>query len=104
MDNAKVNKAFQDVLDTLVGHALDPDNAERWGDGANAVPSALTRVHRQAEHVMWMCQEAMSWPAERLEKKFRWLGFVQGVLWSLGLQTIEESKKSNMPEGTEFQP
>jgi hypothetical protein len=50
-----------------------------------------------------MIDEALSWPAERLEKKFRWLGFVQGVLWTEGVIDIDDAKKQNMPEGVEFQ-
>ena len=33
----------------------------------------------------------------RMEKAFRWLGFVQGVFWVLGLYTIEEMKNHNRP-------
>ena len=34
----------------------------------------------------------------RIEKFFRWLGFVQGVLWSERLYTIEELKDHNRPD------
>lgn len=46
-------------------------------------------------HALWMCHEAGSWPADKLEKKQRWLGFIQGVLWVTGVQTIETSKRDN---------
>jgi len=32
---------------------------------------------------------------ERREKAFRWLGFVQGILWSYGEYTIEELRDHN---------
>lgn len=33
----------------------------------------------------------------RIEKAFRWLGFIQGVLWCEGIFTIEEMKDHNRP-------
>lgn len=33
----------------------------------------------------------------RTEKAFRWLGFVQGCLWSAGAYSIEELKAHNKP-------
>ncbi len=36
-------------------------------------------------------------------KVFRWLGFMQGVLWTLNVYTIDELRRHNMPEGTEFE-
>lgn len=51
------------------------------------------------QHVLWMIGQAREFvTANRTEKAFRWLGFVQGVLWSLGLVTIEEAKESNRPK------
>ncbi len=34
---------------------------------------------------------------KRIEKTFRWLGFVQGVLWCEGIYTLEELKEHNRP-------
>lgn len=33
----------------------------------------------------------------RLEKAFRWLGFIQGVLWCEGVYTIDAMKDHNRP-------
>lgn len=33
----------------------------------------------------------------RLEKFFRWLGFIQGVLWTSGIYPLEELKNHNKP-------
>jgi len=33
----------------------------------------------------------------RLEKAFRWLGFVQGCLWSCRVYTVDQLKRHNMP-------
>lgn len=33
----------------------------------------------------------------RMEKVFRWLGFIQGCLWIIGVYTVEEIKNHNRP-------
>jgi len=33
----------------------------------------------------------------RMEKTFRWLGFIQGCLWRAGVYTIDEVKNHNRP-------
>jgi hypothetical protein len=34
---------------------------------------------------------------DRMDKVFRWLGFVQGCLWTTGVYTIEAAKNHNRP-------
>jgi len=34
----------------------------------------------------------------RMEKAFRWLGFVQGCLWSLGQYSLEDLRNNNRPD------
>ena len=65
------------------------------------------RVHCQKclEHVRWMCRELPPmmdaiWEAEMIdltevEKVHRWLGFIQGVLFSEGVFTIDEMREHN---------
>ncbi len=36
--------------------------------------------------------------ADRMEKAFRWLGFIQGCFWSCGVYTIQEMKNHNRPD------
>jgi hypothetical protein len=59
----------------------------------------------QLQHVLWMLDEMENWirdqmtmDAKKWEKVQRWLGFVQGALWSLGIYTIDEMRKQNTPE------
>jgi hypothetical protein len=33
----------------------------------------------------------------RIEKAFRWLGFIQGVLWAHGAYSLEDMKNHNRP-------
>jgi hypothetical protein len=56
-----------------------------------AIPSRLS-------HVMWMCIDLKGWLCEeKKEKAMRWLGFIQGALWSSFVYTIEDLKQHNKP-------
>jgi len=46
-------------------------------------------------HIHWMLKEMQSFQVEHTEKAMRWLGFVQGALWGLGVFSIEEMKEDN---------
>lgn len=50
------------------------------------------------KHLAWMCQEAAAFPDEKVEKMMRWLGFIQGCLYSLGSYKLDELKQHNMPD------
>lgn len=50
-------------------------------------------VHRKAMcHIGWMLEHM----PPNGEKGMRWLGFIQGVLWSMGEATIDEMRQVNM--------
>ena len=38
----------------------------------------------------------------RMDKVFRWLGFVQGCLWSAGCYDLESLKNHNRPDPPDF--
>jgi hypothetical protein len=47
-------------------------------------------------HVSWMIGEIRKQvAAQETEKAMRWLGFVQGVLWTNGVFTIDEMRDDN---------
>ena len=51
-------------------------------------------------HVQAMIPKAIVFfQHNRREKGFRWLGFIQGVLWSEGLYTVKQLKNHNRPDG-----
>lgn len=54
-------------------------------------------VNRQASHLRYMIAEIKKWDASRIEKAFRWLGFIQGAMWSQNICGIEELKEMNRP-------
>jgi len=59
------------------------------------------------QHARWMCQETLKFlPKENegmstedrqkiTEKAMRWLGFIQGVLWSTSTRSIDEMRADN---------
>lgn len=54
---------------------------------------------RNLSHALWMCGETIELArADRREKAFRWLGFVQGVLWVHRIFSVEELKNHNRPD------
>lgn len=98
MDNDKVNEAFRSIADLLLELGYEPHRLAGvelalWGD------SDLKPQRRIAlDHCYALALAGLELPAEKLGKKFRWLGWIQGVLWSFGLQSIEEQKRANMPD------
>lgn len=49
-------------------------------------------------HVRGMLPKVKAFVAEgRIEKAFRWLGFIQGVLWCESVYSIEAMKDHNRP-------
>lgn len=42
------------------------------------------------EHAAWMCEQSVA--HSDADKKQRWLGFIQGILWVCGVRTLEELK------------
>ncbi len=50
------------------------------------------------EHALFMCAEIPKlMEADKREKAMRWLGYLQGALTAVGVLTLEEAKKMNMP-------
>jgi len=89
MDFEKVKKALlecDEVLVRLHPHA-QPEKNHQSGE-----------LILQVGHLRYMVREVLTWEPERLEKAFRWLGFIQGAMWGLGFARIDLLKKMNMPE------
>lgn len=58
----------------------------------------------QLKHIGWMCLQIADMVEQgKVEKAMRWLGFVQGVLWSTDFRTVDDLRRDNMPDGEEFQ-
>jgi hypothetical protein len=58
-------------------------------------------AHR-IRHIRWCADQCRIMVDDgRMEKAFRWLGFMQGALWDMGLYAIEELANHNKPAGEE---
>jgi hypothetical protein len=56
--------------------------------------------NKELSHASGMLDSIDSFMDEgRREKAFRWLGFVQGVLWVRGVYSIDQLKEHNRPDG-----
>jgi hypothetical protein len=96
MTPSKTKQAFDD-LDTLI--PAEPDfRGVRPAHRMRPDEVTPTDYQRRA-HLRWMCGAGKALVDEgRIEKAMRWLGFVQGALWGMGLVTIECMKLVNKPE------
>lgn len=71
-------------------------HAEIWGTGRH---KAINRPSHLL-HALGMIPQVYLFRKEgRIEKAFRWLGFIQGILYCEGVYTIEEMKNHNRPDG-----
>lgn len=62
-----------------------------------------TTIGPQVAHLVQMIPQMRDMLTEgRREKLMRWLGFMQGVLWSVEIFTLEELMAHNKPDGVEF--
>lgn len=90
MTNDKVNEVLREVITILSDH-----EARRLEGEEAFMPSSRAALG----HCKTIAQIAIEMPPERLEKKFRWLGFIQGVLWAEGIVSLDQLKRANMPNG-----
>ncbi len=70
------------------------------GIPATSQPHGIISLDRRAilAHCHAMLDRMEQFVAEgRMEKAFRWLGFVQGCLWSTGVFSVGQLKDHNKP-------
>lgn len=61
-------------------------------------PEQIRDPARVPSHVRWMVEEIAVFVARgRILKATRWLGFVQGVVWTVGLASVQDLMESNRP-------
>jgi len=90
MDRAKLTEVFL-RYDALLQDA--GVTARRHSRNLPAGSCAETLAHSR-----FMVQQSLEFIEQgRIEKAFRWLGFVQGVLWSQRLFTVEQLADHNKP-------
>lgn len=88
MTNEKVDRVFREIITHW---------APQWPPARldGGVPETFEAAMC---HCVALAMAGLDLPPEKLEKKFRWLGFIQGVLWTTGQETLEELKQMNMPD------
>jgi len=82
---------FEKVLEALI------ECEGRLLDEMRSTPLHSAEHMAQFAHCLYMIRQVRTWPADRIGKAFRWLGFIQGVLYAHDLATIEELKETNRP-------
>jgi hypothetical protein len=58
-----------------------------------ALDSGIASGHLQ--HCLGMIATVRTWPTDHIGKAFRWLGFIQGVMYAHGMADIETLKSMN---------
>ena len=63
-----------------------------------AVPCVELSAADEISHLLFMCDEIVKFiDAARMDKAFRWYGFLQGYLWVNGNYSIDQLGKHSMP-------
>ena len=79
------------------------ENIEHPHDGNPITPQVgLCHCHNMLDHLEKMVQDFIKdGNTAKWEKALRWLGFIQGVLWSAGVYTITELRSHNCGQNEE---
>lgn len=93
MTDEKIEAALEGLVELLILEgATEP---RRLDHEANPKPTRLERL----DHLLFMANETMALPSQgRREKAMRWLGFVQGAVWEMGIRSIRDLKDDNRPD------
>lgn len=103
MTNEKLKSLFAKYADQL--HKAMPNaRAQRCPESMTGKSYGnVDKLLSIACHILWMCETATGFVDDgRTDKAFRWLGFIQGVLWADGSQTLEQLKNDSRPDGEAF--
>jgi hypothetical protein len=99
MTNEKVAEACLQMARKVRSSNNDWALTPRGLDAARS-PTGIDGLNVSSmEHALFMCAEIPKlMAADKREKAMRWLGYLQGALTALGVVTLEEAKKMNMPD------
>lgn len=66
------------------------------GDGPEIRNIEAKTLEDEYAHLRFMCSEIPNiLDQDKIDKAMRWLGFVQGAIWKLGLRSIHDMKNDN---------
>lgn len=102
MTPEKTIKAFKDcaaLITKRTGYSvavrMDPEETTRLAE-------PFSEFGRAMNHLLFCCEEGVRLVKDgRMEKAFRWLGFIQGGIWAAGLACLTTLKEMNKPEPEE---
>lgn len=61
-----------------------------------AETSIPNSIDEKLDHAVWMCEQIFDFVKQsEWEKAARWLGFIQGVLYSHDIRTIDQMRDDN---------
>jgi len=103
MDSEKVRQVCASYEQLLQERVPMPLTAERLPEGYSDCTLHTIPTLARFKHLLFMAQEIPKlMDAGRVEKAMRWLGWLQGALWAAGMETLEEAKLRNAPEGATY--
>jgi hypothetical protein len=84
------------VREIITAYAVE---LRKWPGGPERIIDKPLTEANCRNHLLYMCEELLTWGDERKEKMMRWLGFIQGVLAMVERTPVEVLKETNKPIG-----
>lgn len=87
-----------EVIKSLADHYLDSLSRHSWNhldkpiQGIRGIDGCYPDLMCNSEHIQWMCEQLSIGKVSGL-KANRWLGWIQGVLCTVGYTTVDECRE-----------
>lgn len=92
MTKDKIKEAVEFYEKCLLGYRTNRYTADK------KILNFIENKNSILEHCQYMISEIKTFLKQnRIEKSFRWLGFIQGCLWTAGIFSIDQIKDHNRP-------
>lgn len=88
---SEMDNWLEDNYPQVIPKKIDGDNYATMSDIEDGSSD-------QAAHLKWMIGQMKEMDSETREKLMRWIGFMQGALWSLGFSSINNFREVNTDE------
>lgn len=100
MTKEKISDVVESYALLLRGRGCRP---ERMIESGNWTPEFHHLRGTRENHLLWMTIQIQTFlDQDKLDKAFRWLGFIQGAFWVLDLRSVAEMKGDNKPVNETF--
>ena len=91
MTKEQTKKVFGFYVKILKDLGYEPVNYKKFPEFSDDEDQSRVVLN----HTLWMCEEAAGIADQDMDKAYRWLGFVQGALWSYGIFSIDDMREHN---------